>query len=67
MIRRVNLFVKPIYRAIYNYYKFSKTKVKINNYKSEEFIITVKQMDIIPPYLFHFFMNELLVEKISLK
>ena len=46
------------------YYKCSKAKVKINNNKSEEFIIQegVEQGGILLPYLFNLFMNELLIE-----
>jgi hypothetical protein len=55
---------KPMWRAIYMYYKCSKAKVKINDIKSEEFTIKegVKQGGILSPYLFNFFMNELLIE-----
>ena len=55
---------KPMWRAIYNYYKYSKAKVKLDNQLSEEFDIKegVKQGGILSPYLFNFFMNELLEE-----
>ncbi len=42
---------QPICRAIYIYYKFSKAKIKINNNKSDKFLIKegVKQGGILSP------------------
>ena len=53
-----------LWRAIYNYYKTSKGKVKLDNEISNEFNIQegVKQGGILLPYLFNYFMNELLNE-----
>ena len=55
---------QSMWRAIYNYYKFSIVKVKIDGNTSKEFVIKegVKQGGILSPYLFNFFMNELLDE-----
>ena len=51
-----------LWRALYNYYKTSKGKVKLDNEISNEFKIQegVKQGGILSPYLFNYFMNELL-------
>jgi hypothetical protein len=53
-----------LWRALYNYYKTSKGKVKLDNELSNEFKIQegVKQGGILSPYLFNYFMNELLNE-----
>ena len=60
----MNNIEQPIWRALYNYYSSSKGRVKINNELSEEFTIKegVKQGGILSPYLFNYFMNELLNE-----
>ena len=50
--------------ALYNYYKTSKGRVKVDNQISKEFKIQegVKQGGILSPYLFNYFMKELLNE-----
>ena len=53
-----------MWRAIYNYYKTSKGRVKIDGELSNEFEITegVKQGGILSLYLFNYFINDLLKE-----
>jgi Neuraminidase (sialidase) len=53
-----------LWRALNSYYKTSKGKVKSDNKEPKEFTIKegVKQEGILSPYLFNFFMNELLNE-----
>ena len=68
---RDGLFIKlkvkvdqPIWRALYNFYKISNGKIKLNNEISGEFEIKegVKQGEILSAYLFNFFMNIMLKE-----
>ena len=50
--------------ALYNYYKTSKGRVKVDNQISKEFKIQegVNQGGILSPYLFNYFMKKLLNE-----
>ena len=53
---------KIFWRALFNYYKASSIVVKYDNIKSNPFKITdgVKQGGILSPYLFNFYVNDLL-------
>ena len=55
---------QPYWRALYNYYKKSKGRVKIDGDFSNEFEIKegAKQGGILSPYLFNYFINDLLNE-----
>ena len=72
---RVGLFYKLktilnpcIWRILFNYYKNSKIIVKYRNLNSEVIPISegVKQGGILSPFLFNFFINDLIVECINL-
>ena len=64
----IGIIPDVIWRALYKYYKASCGMIKIDNQLTQKFKISegVKQGGIISPFLFNFFINDLIVEIMSL-
>lgn len=64
----INVIDDKIWRILYKYYQLSKIKIKYDEEKSNIFTINegVKQGGVLSPYLFNFFINELINKCIKL-